>query len=353
MTAKIDVIVPVYNAKKTIRECIRSIQKQTFSDWNLIIVDDGSKDDSYNLCKEFSNRDHRIKIIHQENGGSVSARYTGMRQIHADCKYVTFVDSDDKLPPRALEILYRKAEEHQADIVCGKLMRFNSLNIFFKPTVLELQKEEKVFKFGTDGWMRLMQSFYGVTLFPGYMHSKLYRREIIEKAMKFRTPCHFFQEDVAFNLQACLESKCVVGINEVIYYYRMGGGTSKFMPGFLDDCISLYRFKLDTILENNFSRDFAFTTAVELKNELWTWFAMYVREFGRNKPKVIAEVERCCNIEEIIEAVNYPREDYSGKKGFRQMVIEQDVTGIATELYKENGKLITKVKRFIRRLLAI
>lgn len=349
MTPKIDIIVPVYNAKKYLAKCIRSIQKQTFTAWKLILVDDGSTDGSAEICDRFAAEDSRLTVVHQENNGSIGARMTGIANTHGE--FVTFVDADDLLPPNALDVLYSKAVEYQADIVAGWLLRCNSWNMKFPSFIPELQKKEEVFRPGTDRWMHLMQAFYGVSLFHSYIHTKLYRRGIVEKALGFRTPCHFFQEDVAFNLQAFMESKCIVSITDIVYYYRMGGGTSRFMPDFLDDCISLYRFKLDTIQENHYPQDFIYTTSVELKNELWTWLTMYARKHKKNPSVVIAEVERCCNIAEIIEAVNYPKDDSSGKMGFRQMVKEKDVSGIVTEIYKNVNNPKDKAKQLVKRML--
>ena len=351
MTTKIDIIVPVYNAKKYLAKCIRSIQKQTFTDWRLILVDDGSTDGSAEICDKFCMlaEDKRISVVHQKNKGSIGAKMTGIE--NATSEFVTFVDADDLLPPNALDVLYSKAEEYQADIVAGWLLRCNSWNMKHRAFIPELQKKEEVFQAGTDRWMRLMQAFYGVTLFHCYLPTKLYRKEIVKKALDFKTPCRFFQEDVAFNLQAFMESKCVVSITDVVYYYRLGGGTSRFMPDFLNDCISLYKFKLETIQENQYPEDFVYTTSVELKNELWTWLTMYAREHKQNPSAVAAEVERCCNIAEIVEAVNYPKDDNSGIMGFRQMVKEKDVSGIVAEIYKNANNPKVKAKQFVRKLL--
>lgn len=347
----ISIIVPVYNAEKTIKACVESVLKQSYREWNLILVDDGSKDRSLEIARGYENSDSRISVVHQSNGGSTSARYAGMRQVQKT-KYVTFLDADDCLTHNALELMHRKAEEHQADIVCGNVRMVSS---FFKlnAPVWELQKRECVFRKGNDGWLNLMQSFYGVTLFPSYMHSKLYRREIVEKSLEFEKPCHFFQEDVAYNLQAFLQSDCVVGTPEVVYFYKTGGATSRFMPDFLSDCISLYNFKLKTIEKNRFPQDFAFTTAVELKNELWTWLSKYVQKYGEDRQTVINEVKKCCDINEIIEAVNHPKSDNSGKNGFRELVIKKDIDRIVDMLYRDVMGPVSKAKRFVRRIIEI
>ena len=89
----ISIIVPVYNAEKYLNRCIDSILKQTFTDLEIILVDDGSTDDSLKICEEYQKQDDRIIVIHKDNGGSTSARKAGVRI--AKGAYIAFVDSDD------------------------------------------------------------------------------------------------------------------------------------------------------------------------------------------------------------------------------------------------------------------
>lgn len=93
MSRKISIVVPVYNAGKYIAECIGSIQKQSYSNWELLLVDDGSKDSSGEICSSFAKSDSRIKYIHKENGGVSSARNIGIKESTGD--YISFIDSDD------------------------------------------------------------------------------------------------------------------------------------------------------------------------------------------------------------------------------------------------------------------
>ena len=90
---KISVIVPVYNAERYLPRCIESILSQTYSDWQLVLVDDGSKDMSLKMCMSFAQKDKRILVIHQENAGAGAARNTGLSRAQGD--YIVFIDSDD------------------------------------------------------------------------------------------------------------------------------------------------------------------------------------------------------------------------------------------------------------------
>lgn len=115
---KISIVVPVYNAEKELQRCVDSIFRQSFPDWELLLIDDGSRDGSAALCDRLAGQDPRIRVYHKENGGVSSARNLGIRK--AEGEYLFFTDSDDTLFPDTLAILYRKAAETDADLsVCG------------------------------------------------------------------------------------------------------------------------------------------------------------------------------------------------------------------------------------------
>ena len=105
---QISVIVPVYKVELYIRRCIDSILAQTFSDYELILVDDGSPDKCGAVCDEYAKQDNRIHVLHQENAGLSVARNTGIDWTfsHSDSKWLTFIDSDDWVHPRYLEALF-------------------------------------------------------------------------------------------------------------------------------------------------------------------------------------------------------------------------------------------------------
>lgn len=111
----VSIIVPVYNAEKYLERCVKSILTQTFEDWELILIDDGSPDNSGAICDEYAQNDTRIKVIHKPNGGVASARECGIR--NATGVYSIHVDPDDWIEPDMLQILYAKAVEDGSDIV--------------------------------------------------------------------------------------------------------------------------------------------------------------------------------------------------------------------------------------------
>ena len=111
----ISIICPVYKSEKYIHKCVDSIIAQTFKDWELIIVDDGSPDSSGDICDKYALIDTRIKILHKQNGGVSTARQRGLEAVRGE--YVIHADSDDWIEPSMLEVLYRTAKEEKADVV--------------------------------------------------------------------------------------------------------------------------------------------------------------------------------------------------------------------------------------------
>ena len=114
-TPKISVIVPVYKAEAYLHRCVDSILAQTFQDFEVLLIDDGSPDRSGEICDEYARKDRRVRVFHKENGGVSSARQCGMD--HAQGEYTIHADPDDWVEPMMLEELYKKAKEEDADMV--------------------------------------------------------------------------------------------------------------------------------------------------------------------------------------------------------------------------------------------
>ena len=112
---KISIITPVYKAEQYLHRCVDSIIAQSFQDWELLLIDDGSPDNSGKICDEYAAKDFRIKAFHKENGGVASARQTGM--VHAIGEYLIHVDPDDWIEENFLNYLFLKATESGADVV--------------------------------------------------------------------------------------------------------------------------------------------------------------------------------------------------------------------------------------------
>lgn len=131
---KISIIVPLYNSEKYLARCIKSILNQTFKNFELILVDDGSIDGSLSICEGFAEKDTRIKVIHKENGGVSTARNTGLEIAVGD--YITFVDSDDYIEPNMYEQMMNKALEYDCDVVlCDCLKEFDGYSEIYSHNI--------------------------------------------------------------------------------------------------------------------------------------------------------------------------------------------------------------------------
>lgn len=118
---EISIIIPVYNVEEYLSKCIDSVLAQTFSDYEIILVDDGSPDNSPKICDNYAAKDRRIKVIHQKNGGLSAARNAGLAI--ANGKYILFVDSDDYISPNMLEVMYSNTKQTNADIVVSSVVK--------------------------------------------------------------------------------------------------------------------------------------------------------------------------------------------------------------------------------------
>ena len=169
---KLSIIIPVYNAEPYIKRCMDSVLCQTFSDFELIIVNDGSADDSARIADEYAGEDYRIIVIHQGNQGVSSARNTGL-EIAAG-EYIAFVDSDDEIKPNMYQALLDGS--NNADVVmCGKVIMNTSLpqdSLYDLP--IHVEGVENVRK-------GLLSKFYNSSFYPLVScWGKLYRRKLLQ-----------------------------------------------------------------------------------------------------------------------------------------------------------------------------
>lgn len=208
---EISVVVPVYQVEKYLARCIESILAQTYTDFEVILVDDGSFDNSGDICEKYAISDSRIRVIHKKNGGLSSARNAGLDV--AVGEYVTFIDSDDVIHPQYLEVLYRECEKNAADISIGRLARFQK------------NEEIKAFKSITGIRGALYDSTYTLNCFfdkektvSNYVSAccKLFKRNLFQN---IRFPEGRLFEDEFTTYRLYYAANAVVDLDEVLYYY--------------------------------------------------------------------------------------------------------------------------------------
>lgn len=166
----ISVIIPVYNASRYIDSCVKSVLKQTYDNWELIFIDDGSSDDSFEKCRSWAKTDSRIKVLHEENGGPAKARNYGLDM--AKGEYISFLDVDDWWDENFLKIMYETIQMKKCQIaVCG----FN-----------QVDKDGKVLgSLVTDTIeYNFVQDYDGSQFFPFIVWQMLIDRDVLEKKWK-------------------------------------------------------------------------------------------------------------------------------------------------------------------------
>lgn len=200
---KVSIIIPVYKVEKYIHECLNSIKNQTFSDWECILIDDGSPDLSGQICDEYANEDSRFRVFHVENGGVSKARNIGLNEMSG--KWVMFVDSDDLIALDTLSICLSKMESHKLDL----------LQFSFTRKIADLNKHDNVF---TD--VLSLEGYIKERKFIVCVGGSLLLSSIIKDyRLSFDTTLKL-AEDQIFMYQYMNLAERLQRVDNMLYYYR-------------------------------------------------------------------------------------------------------------------------------------
>lgn len=216
----ISVIVPVYNVEKYLEQCVDSILQQTITDLEVILVDDGSTDKSALICDEYQVRDTRIKVLHKQNGGLMSAWTAGVQMSKGD--YIGFVDSDDWIDSDMYMTLYQTAVKSSADIVLCGWIREGKNKREKEPMYIESGKYDrdsleknifpKMLSFG-----KMLERYIS----PNRV-TKLFKRELLEKNFKYFDEKVSIGEDLITSFSCILDAKSIYMLAEYFpYHYRL------------------------------------------------------------------------------------------------------------------------------------
>lgn len=209
----VSIIVPVYNVETFLNECVKSVISQTYKEWKLLLVDDGSLDRCPEMCDSWTEIDSRIKTLHKKNGGVSSARNVGLD--NAKGVYVFFLDSDDTLPPNAIEVLLKKAMEYNADLTLGSFcFQYKSKKL---PHSSRMKEGEGLFE-------QILPDFIDDGTLSGFLFGSvcggLYKRDVINSLhVRFMEGLKN-NEDGLFNFNFALCAKSFYIIDEIVYNYR-------------------------------------------------------------------------------------------------------------------------------------
>ena len=225
---KLSIIVPVYQAGKYLEKCIKSILDQTFTDFELILVDDGSNDGSEKICDDYAKKDARIKVIHQKNQGVSSARNAGMNCAEGD--YIAFVDADDWIETDMFEQCMDAMEQHKVDIIYHGMTK----GIWKADKKVSLQKnipavEGVLSKSKLRKYMLKQKEGVAVNCF-----SYLFSRKIAD-AVRFDITMPY-SEDNMFVMQVLTNAKSYYFLQNCGYHYdaRIGSAAYRWQPAMLE-----------------------------------------------------------------------------------------------------------------------
>ena len=210
MRPMVSIIVPIYNAEQYLRRCVDSILNQEYTDFELLLVNDGSTDASGDICEEYGDRDSRVIVIQKENTGVSDSRNRALDRARG--KYLQFLDSDDWITPDATRLFVRAAEEYGCDMVISDFYRVVGERLSPKGDIEEegvLTREE----FAAHMMENPADFYYGV------LWNKLYRRDIVEEHnLRMDTDINWC-EDFMFNLEYIRYAKVFYALHAPIYYY--------------------------------------------------------------------------------------------------------------------------------------
>ena len=215
MKELVSVLVPVYNAERFLQQCVDSLLRQTYANIEIVLVNDGSTDESGKICDEYAMNDSRVKVVHKANAGVSEARITAFENSRGS--YIAFVDADDYVAPHYIEAMLKAATEHQADIVSCNLLKVNG-----NRTIKESHRME-----GLYDRQQIREAMQNCLLYDKktrtngmtiYLWSKLIKRDYVAKGLEYGRGIWFGEDQIAL---FCMlyEIERLYVMQDRLYYY--------------------------------------------------------------------------------------------------------------------------------------
>ena len=308
MKKKVSVIVPIYNVEKYLKCCVDSIINQTYKNLEIILVDDGSTDNSPKICDEYKNIDDRIVVIHKKNGGVSSARNDGIKK--AKGIYISFVDSDDWIDENYISDLYNSSLNNNTDIVCCGYKRVYEN----KSEIININRFNEIID-NTE----LVNNILNVQTGFGFCHMKLIKKELIGNV-------HFSEklvvgEDALFIIQ--ISNKATASfVNKPLYNYRFNHESvvRKYDPNYPNKYLVSMQ-EMNEYVDNKYEND------ETIKNNFYNYVAYHI----------------------LLIAVNYcfhPKNEKKGIKSLKQILNNELFTISIKKSNYKNMSLSRKVCLF-------
>ena len=264
---KISVIIPVFNVENYLSRCLDSVINQTLKDIEIICVDDGSTDNSFNILNDYKNADDRIQVYQQENGGHSAATNSGLKHVNGD--YIFFVDSDDWIELDALEKLYNNVIENDSDLVLYDSIEHLPENQFRERRYGILNElKNDVFDYKSEKRL-ILNSFY-------VQWSKLYKTSFFRQH-NLKLPDFRLYEDIGLNVTAITFAKRITYLPEILYHYNR-----------LNDS-SLQNTKIEMNRSKIIFDVIFYIERFLIENDLFSYLELNFLEFKIKQPKIIFE----------------------------------------------------------------
>ena len=293
---KFSIIIPVYNCERTLEDCVNGLLNQTFDDYEIVLMDDGSKDNSFKICEEIAAKNSKVKVFHQENQGSGPARNNALQKACGD--YVVFCDADDFYEQNSLEIFNEAIEKYNADLYVTAYNEFEYRN--GEKSICATKNIEEEFFEGEKVFQEYERLHRGGFITAPW--GKAYKRAIIvDNGICF--PDLRRCQDVVFNLRYYSHVKSVFCIDRVTYNYQTPDGMT-YLKKFPKDMYEInktvyglirekmiewgcYDTKTEAYLNTRFVKDAAILLRLNLQNN-WNLSKEEQKQFSKN---ILADAE--------------------------------------------------------------
>lgn len=346
--------MPAYNAEKTIKYAIKSVQRQSFRDWKLIVIDDGSVDSTLSVCQHEAEKDSRIIVLHQENAGQFEARKNGLFSCTEikDTDYVTFLDSDDAFyGTESLSIILK---DENSDVVCAGFMPvFNNKSC--KKIPLKKGRTFENIKYSGKGVLDAVISFYGGSFIGDELWGKFFKAIVIKDAFE-RIIVHpkKYAEDLIVNLFAFANINSISLKSNLILCYALGGVTSKFMPTFFDDFCIVDDVRLKLINQYNYERRFLRITDIQMYNVAISWLEMCYHSGKYDDQMLIEEISRVLKtpqLDRICRSSFVNEYEAKQNRGYLKLFVSKDVekTLQKVKISEPANSIKSRIKRVLNK----
>lgn len=347
MEPLVSIIVPVYNAEAYLERCVNSVLTQEYKNFELLLVDDGSRDESHAICDRYAVRDERVKVIHKENSGVSDSRNQALDR--AEGEYLQFLDADDWLTPDATKLFVQSIQNSGCDMVIADFYRVAGEKLSHKGDIEKeglLTREE----FANCMMENPADFYYGV------LWNKFYRRELVEKLQLRMDPAISWCEDFIFNMEYIRHCKTIYALQVPVYYYvKTKGGLVNSQGAGMNNTI---RMKLNVFeYYHQFYKELYDEESYDtIRFQVHKFFVTYAKD-GFVPPALLPgsvklgqERQSFC-IPEAVEREGFPLECYRYRKlwerYFEVVALKNDMTleEVMVLLYLNQGLTVTDTEQ--------